>query len=193
MVQRNIIGTVAIVLPMMECMGARRYGKIVSTPPHSRIILLKNDQGVVSSGYATPTNMLSHAGTTAFLKVYLAYLRVLGSIVNVDVVDISVEHAFANGLTDNVPGPAVSIPGSIPEYSSSEEKLGGDEGSSETKSTLSLYAEGEREMLEDLARTIWKGVEGGGVATIGWPARKYMMATAARGASDSFFFTTGSK
>ena len=31
MVQRNIVGTVAIVLPMMECMGVRRYGKIAST------------------------------------------------------------------------------------------------------------------------------------------------------------------
>lgn len=146
MVQRNIIGTAATVLPMIECMGARRYGKIA----------------VVSSGYCTPVNMLSHVGVRAFLDTYLPYLHVLGNIVNVDVVNISVEHDFADGLLDNG-------------LSSGTEK-----GEGEGRVTNGLGTEREREMLGELARKIKEGVEGGGIATIGWPARKHMMKTAAR-------------
>jgi hypothetical protein len=127
--------------------------------------------------------MLSHTGTTAFLEVYLSYLRVLGNIVNVDVVNIAVEHEFANGLLDN--GPSTPTP-TRTSTSSGEEKYrrsGGVSCHKEMQSDLICKEEKEKEMLGDLARTIWEGVEGGGIATIGWPARRYMMVTAARGAS----------
>lgn len=120
-----------------------------SNLPTSVIYSYYLQQAVVSSGYCTPVNMLSHVGVRAFLDTYLPYLHVLGNIVNVDVVNISVEHDFADGLLDN---------------------------------GLSSGTEREREMLGELARKIKEGVEGGSIATIGWPARKHMMKTAARGA-----------
>ena len=161
---------------------------------HSLESCADNYQGVVSSGYSAPMNMLSLAGTTAFLEVYLAYLRVLGDIVNVDIVNISVEHAFANahGLVDNGPEPPTSIPESLTLESIRGSSIEGGEESTTTigemKSTrgsnrdATITADRDDEMLGDLARTIWEGMEGGGIATIGWPARKYMMANAARGA-----------
>jgi hypothetical protein len=124
--------------------------------------------------------MLSHAGTRAFLDVYLGYLRVLGNIVNVDVVNVSVEHEFTDGLLDN---------GSSPGTEKKES-----ESSGVNKAMLKGPDSAEKEMVlvGKLARTIWEGVEGGGVATVGWPTKKYVMTAAARGASLQLTVCSGS-
>jgi len=108
--------------------------------------------------------MISYAGTRGFLDAYTAHLRVLGNIVNVDIVNISVEHEFMDGELDIVPANAEKDPQDVGERGIHTATMGV-----------------ERKMAEDLAQTIWAGVEGGGIATIGWPARKYVMRTAARG------------
>jgi hypothetical protein len=163
--------------------------------------------------------MVSYASTRAFLDTYIESLRVLGNIINVDVVNVSVEHMFSDGLVGDVPLRDVgrgfrvkekqkerekeregesAVEGEKPEGEGKKEKEGSphpespsdsDTLTAATAATLeaAIAIEKEEYMAEDLARTIWEGVEGGGVATIGWPRSKYIMYTAARGESVSFF------
>jgi hypothetical protein len=152
--------------------------------------------------------MVSYASTRAFLDTYLESLRVLGNIVNVDVVNVSVEHNFSAGMVGDVfplrdmgGGSGVKEKEREDESQSAVRGKGEKEGSpragsppsdSDTVAPATLEAvieiEKEEYMAEDLARTIWEGVEGGGVATIGWPVNKYMICAAARG---EFYFIWG--
>lgn len=135
-------------------------------------------QAVVSSGYTTPVNMLSHVGIKAFFNSYLSHLRVVGNIVNVDVVNISVEHKFSDGLLE-YHEPLSTGTGKLDK----EKKKEGEESGSEleTPAVKVPVSSAERGMLEGLAKAIWDGVEGGGIATVGWPTEKYMMVTAGSG------------
>jgi hypothetical protein len=132
-------------------------------------------QAVVGSGYTTPVNMLSHVGIKAFLKTYLSHLRVVGNVVNVDVVNISVEHDFSNGLLEH------REPLSNGTDFKERKKEGQDSGEIERPAVKMPASSTERVMLENLAKAIWDGVEGGGVATVGWPMQKYMRVTASSG------------